>query len=87
MDSDAAMKELLDSVLSGDEDRVRELSSGLQHWLQNAGYPPKTIGPWKLGLDWHAALTRCVCDLAGVHVRLMKSQNEDIEQDRSPPSA
>ena len=85
MDPDAALKELLDATLSGDEDRVRELSSGLQQWIQNAGYPPKTIGPWKLGLDWHATLTRCVCDLAGVHVQVMRSQDQKREQDWPPP--
>ena len=60
MDPDAALKELLEAVKAGGCDRVRELADGLKHWLSQGGFPPKTIGTWKLGQVWHVALTHAV---------------------------
>lgn len=74
MDPDATLRDLLSAVEEGDPDQVNELSQALDRWIEQAGYPPKTIGPWKLGMDWHAAMTRCICQLAGVHVRLVHSR-------------
>lgn len=74
MDPEATLRDLLSAVEEGDSDRVNELSQALERWIEQAGYPPKTIGPWKLGMDWHAAMTRCICQLAGIHVRLVQSR-------------
>lgn len=79
MDPDAALKELLDAVEAGDCDRVRELADGLRHWLSQGGYPPKTLGPWKLGQIWHVALTQSVLKLARTHVGVIARQKEDAD--------
>lgn len=74
MDPDAALKELLEAVEAGDTDRVRQLADGLKHWLSQGGFPPKTIGPWKLGQVWHVAMTHAVIRHARAHVRVVASQ-------------
>ncbi len=74
MDPDATLKELLDAVEAGECDRVEELSDALNGWMANGGYPPKTLGPWKLGMVWHTALTKSVIRLAKAHVRVVASQ-------------
>lgn len=76
MDPDATLKDLLAAVVIRDEQQVSILAEGLQNWLNNGGFPPKTIGPWKLGQDWRSALTRCVCELAGVHMHLVRVAQE-----------
>lgn len=64
MDPDATLRSLLKAVVAGDCEQVRELSEALTTWLDNGGFPPKTIGPWKLGQEWHVATARFVCSLA-----------------------
>lgn len=74
MDPDTALKELLEAVEAGDCDRVRELADGLKHWVSQGGFPPKTIGPWKLGQVWHVAMTHAVIRHARAHVRVVAAQ-------------
>lgn len=64
MDPDATLKSLLEAIVEGDTDTIRELSEALSTWLDNGGFPPKTIGPWKLGQDWHFNVARFICSLA-----------------------
>lgn len=79
MDPDAALKELLESVEAGDCDRVTELAAGLKHWLSQGGFPPKTIGPWKLGQIWHVALTHAIVKHARAHVQVVARQKEEAD--------
>lgn len=74
MDPDAALKDLLDAVEEGDSDRVAELSDALNGWIANGGFPPKTLGPWKLGQIWHIAVTKAILRLAKSHVGVVASQ-------------
>lgn len=74
MDPDAALKELLEAVEAGDCDRVRELADGLKHWLSQGGFPPKTIGTWRLGKVWHVAMAHAVIRHARAHVRVVAAQ-------------
>ena len=76
MDPDVALQELLDAVETGDCDRTTELADGLCHWLSSGGFPPKTIGPWKLGQTWHVAITHAVIRHARAHVRVVAARNE-----------
>lgn len=74
MDPDTTLKDLLDAVEAGDSDRVAELSEALNGWLAKGGYPPKTLGPWKLGMIWHVAVTKAIRRLAKSHVGVVASQ-------------
>jgi hypothetical protein len=71
MDPQATRKDLLAALQDGDEQQVSILAEALETWLQNGGYPPKTIGPWKLGLDWHVAISRLICQQARAAVATM----------------
>ncbi len=64
MDPDCALKMLLTGLQDRDVIVIEEVARGLLHWLDQGGFPPKTIGPWKLGQDWHATLTRQICTTA-----------------------
>lgn len=77
MDPDATFRDLLDAVEAGDCDRVTELSETLTGWIAKGGYPPKTLGPWKLGMIWHIAVTKAILRLSKVHVRVVASQKGD----------
>jgi hypothetical protein len=77
MDPDAALKELLEAVVAGDCDRVNQLADGLRGWLSPGGYPPKTIGPWRLGQVWHVAMTHAIVKHALAHVRVVARQRKD----------
>ncbi len=77
MDPEAAFRELFEAVEAGDCDRVAELSEALNGWVANGGYPPKTLGPWKLGQIWHIAVTKAILRLAKAHVRIVASQKGD----------
>jgi len=79
MDPDAALKELLEAVEVGDRDRVTELADGLKQWLAQGGYPPKTLGRWKLGQVWHVAMTHAVIRHARAHVRVVAQQKESSD--------
>jgi hypothetical protein len=85
MDPDAAFRELFDAVEAGDRDRVTELIDGLNAWLSKGGYPPKTLGPWKLGMVWHVAVAKAVFRLAKAHVRVVASRKTESPSD--PPSS
>jgi hypothetical protein len=74
MDPDTTLKELLEAVQEGNRDRVQELAEALNDWIANGGYPPKTIGPWKLGQIWHVAMTKSVIKHAKAHVRVVARQ-------------
>jgi len=68
MDPDATLRDLLEAVEERDAEQVTHLVEALKHWLENGGYPPKTIGPLKLGQDWHKTMALCVCGLARAYV-------------------
>jgi antibiotic biosynthesis monooxygenase (ABM) superfamily enzyme len=76
MDPDITLNELLAAVEAGDCDRVRELADGLKQWLSQGGFPPKTIGRWKLGQIWHVAMTHAVIRHALAHVRVVAKQKQ-----------
>ncbi|MSR59802.1 MAG: hypothetical protein EXS05_19545 [Planctomycetaceae bacterium] len=69
MDPEATLLELLSALEGHDIDQVKELARALTRWLDHGGFPPKTVGHWKLGQDWHAELTRFICRLARAHVK------------------
>jgi hypothetical protein len=79
MDPEVALRELLEAVEAGDCDRVTELADGLRHWLSQGGYPPKTIGPWKLGQIWHVAMTHAIVKHARAHVKVVAKQKEEAD--------
>ncbi len=64
MDPDATLKLLLEAIVEKNGDDIRELSRALLDWLDNGGFPPKTIGLWKLGQDWHVSMARHICAIA-----------------------
>ncbi|MBI1346303.1 hypothetical protein GC163_08425 [bacterium] len=64
MDPDTALKELLLAVEVGDVDRVEELAEGLLNWLERGGFPPLTIGPRELGVEWHRTIATAACQAA-----------------------
>ena len=78
MDPDAALRDLLDAVEAGNCDRVQELTEALNSWMAQGGYPPKTLGPWKLGMVWHVAVAKAIIRLAKAHVRIVASQKGGV---------
>ena len=74
MDPNIALKELFEAVEAGDCDQVRESTAAINGWIAQRGYPPHTLGPWKLGLIWHIAVTKTVLRLAKAHVAVVASQ-------------
>ncbi len=74
MDPDIALKEVFEAVEAGDCDQVRESTGAINGWIAQGGYPPQTLGPWKLGLIWHIAVTKAVLRLAKAHVAVVASQ-------------
>ena len=64
MDPDATLRELLQAVQSRAWDRVDELAEALLNWLEKRGFPPTTVGPPQLGVEWHRTVATCVCHLA-----------------------
>ena len=64
MDSQQALMEIIDAVAVQDWNRARDLSDGLQSWLERGGFPPVTLGPEDLGHHWHRTITLTVCQLA-----------------------
>ena len=69
MDPQATLRDLLDAVGDRDWDQVDELSEALLTWVQKRGFPPKTLGPKKLGRGWHRAIAEFVCYLAKSRAR------------------
>ena len=45
MDPDATLRDLLDTLVERDWDRVDELQDALLTWMERRGFPPTTIGP------------------------------------------
>ncbi len=64
MDPECALQALLVALQERDVIAVEEIAQGLLRWLDQGGFPPKTIGQWKLGQEWHVRLTRQVCAMA-----------------------
>ncbi|MBC7820048.1 MAG: hypothetical protein IAG10_24460 [Planctomycetaceae bacterium] len=64
MDPDTALAELLDALGQRDWNRVEECSSGLLDWMERSGFPPVTIGPKTLGVQWHRTVATFVCHAA-----------------------
>ncbi len=73
MDPDATLKLLLEATVEKNGDDVRELSRALLDWLDSGGFPPKTIGPWKLGQDWHVSMARHICATAESSIQSAES--------------
>lgn len=64
MDPDTALKELLDALECRDWSRVDESSEALLDWMQGSGFPPVTVGPKTLGVQWHRTIATFVCHAA-----------------------
>jgi len=76
MDPDASLRDLLEAMEAGDCDQVSELADALANWMSRGGFPPQTIGPSTLGIEWHAAVTTALLKLAKVHVEVIASRCE-----------
>ena len=76
MDPEATLRELLDAVHARAWDRVDELAGALLDWLEKRGFPPLTIGPRELGVEWHRATATFVCHLARSKVRDARKRRE-----------
>lgn len=66
MDPDTALAELLAALECRDWSRVDECSNGLLDWMEQRGFPPVTIGPKTLGVQWHRTIATFVCHAAKV---------------------
>lgn len=69
MDPDAALKDLLDALMSHDWDRVEELAAGILSWMEQRGFPPTTLGPKELGRSWHRTVATLICYAAQSKMR------------------
>ena len=69
MDPDATLRDLLEALGGRDWDRVDELQDALFTWMERRGFPPTTIGPKELGVEWHRAVATFVCHAAASKVR------------------
>ena len=76
MDPEATLRELLDAVQASAWDRVDELAEALLDWLEKRGFPPLTVGPRELGVEWHRAMATFVCHLARSKVRDARKRRE-----------
>ena len=76
MDPDTALAELLEALGQRDWDRVEECASGLLDWLERRGFPPVTVGPKSLGVEWHRAVATFVCQAAKVNVNAARKRRE-----------
>ena len=64
MDPNAAWRELLAAVDSGDGDRLLETATALAGWLDQRGFPPDTTGGVVNHSDWNRRIARFACDVA-----------------------
>ena len=64
MDPNAAWRELLAAVESGDSDRLLETAAALAGWLDQWGFPPDTTGGVVKHSDWSRRIARFACDVA-----------------------
>ena len=69
MDPEATLRELLDAVQASAWDCVDELAEALLDWLEKRGFPPLTVGPRELGVEWHRAVATFLCYVAKSKVR------------------
>ncbi len=76
MDPECTLQELLEAVQARAWDRVDELAEALLDWLQKRGFPPITVGPRELGVEWHRAVATCVCYVAKSKVRDARKRRE-----------
>ena len=76
MDPEATLRELLDAVQARAWDRVDELAGSLLDWLEKRGFPPLTVGPRELGVEWHRAMATFVCHLARSKVQDARKRRE-----------
>ncbi len=79
MDPEATLRELLDAVQARAWDRVDGLAEALLDWLEKRGFPPLTVGPRELGVEWHRAMATFVCHLARSKVRDARKLREPSE--------
>ena len=64
MDPDTALAELLDALGRREWDSVEEFSNHLLDWMERSGFPPMTVGPKTLGVQWHRTVATFVCHAA-----------------------
>ena len=76
MDPEATLRELLEALQVRAWDRVDELAEALLDWLEKRGFPPLTVGPRELGVEWHRAMATFVCHLARSRVRDARKRRE-----------
>ena len=64
MDPNAAWRELLAAVESGDGDRLLDTATALAGWLDRRGFPPDTSSGVVTSPDWNRRIARFACDVA-----------------------
>ena len=69
MDPQAAWDELLDAYANEDWDRVLDVATGLTHWLDRGGFPPRAVTGTDLGQDWDRAIALAGCRFALSQIR------------------
>ena len=63
MDPNAAWRELLAALESGDRDRVLETAAALTGWIDRGGFPPNTTGV-VTDPEWNRRIARHACQVA-----------------------
>ncbi len=79
MDPDTALAELLDALGQRNWNRVEECSSGLLDWMERSGFPPVTVGPKSLGVEWHRTVATFVCHAAQSKVNDVRKRRQRKE--------
>ena len=79
MDPDTALAELLDALGRREWDSVEEFSNHLLDWMERSGFPPVTVGPKTLGVQWHRTIATFVCHAAKVKVNDARKRRQRKE--------
>ena len=61
MDPQVAWQRLLEKYADRDWLEVHEVASGLLHWLDHEGFPPRTTANKRLGEEWDRTMARFAC--------------------------
>ena len=64
MDPNAAWRELLAALESGDRARLLDAAAALAGWLDWGGFPPDTSAGAVTHPDWHRQIARHACWVA-----------------------
>ena len=64
MDPNAAWRELLAALESGDRARVLDAAAALAGWLDRGGFPPDTTAGAVTNPDWHRRIAHHACRVA-----------------------